>query len=226
MKLILALIVSAVILTGCHKDGEVTPKISTNGQSGSSTGSSGTSGTSGGSGGSVKTPPDSVSKYSHDDSIHFATFRVGPQPVKSSVTGSKLTLVYNENVNLLFSLTAYQHTSAVHLHEDFSQSMLAGFDFTTVAEGGNITLNWVDDNLNNVILKSVADTMINSKQWVRINVHRVFTFYKAYSSSQDALDQQAAFVKKTSDMVMFNSYCYYNQKNYAPVTVPAGLVYK
>lgn len=217
MKLILALVVSAFILSGCHKDGEVTPNNASTTSSGKQADNS--------TGGSSTTPPNGTTKISYDDSIHRATFRVGPQPVKSSVSGKTLTLVYNENVNLLFSLEAYQRISAVHLQEDFSQSMLAGFDFTTVAEGGNTTLNWVDDNLNNVVLKSVVDTMISGKQWVRINVHRPFTFFKAYSSNQEALDEQAAFLAKTTDMVMFSSYTYYNEKNYAPVNAPASLVY-
>lgn len=217
MKLFLTLIVSAIILAGCHKDGEVTPKSNPNNSTGTQSGNS--------TGGSSSTPPDSTVKYTHDDSIHFATFRMAPQNVKTSVTGSKLTLVFNENVDLLFTVAAYKLTSAVHLHEDFSASQLAGFDFTTVAEGGNTTFDWVDDNLNNVMLKKVTDTMINNKPWVKINVQRPFTFSKQYASNDAALNEQAAFLANTNDVVLFSSYCYYNQKNYPSVTAAASLVY-
>jgi hypothetical protein len=145
--------------------------------------------------------------------------------VKTSVSGTNLILVFDENIDLLFSAEGYQKTSAVHLFEDFSKTLLAGFDYTTVAEGGNTTLNWVDDNLNNVVLKTVTDTVINKIKMVKINVHRPFTFSKIYASNQAALNEQALFIAKTNDSIAFTSYCYYNQKNYQPVSVLATLVY-
>jgi len=218
MKPILILILASILISGCNKNGDLTPK--------NSNGSASSGGTNGKNpGGSSQTPPDTTLKLSHDDSIHMATYDLHPQAVKTSISGTKLVLVYNENVNLLFTPEGYQKTSAVHLHEDFSKSLLAAFDYTTVAEGGNTTLDWVDDNLNNVILKTLSDTLINNRSMVKINVHRAFTFVKDYGSADAARSEQAIFIAAKSDTVAFSSYCYYNQKNYLPVSTSTGLVY-
>ena len=216
MKPLLTLILALIIVSGCTKNG-IAPQNNGNKSSGDNSKTS--------SDGSSQTPPDTTPKLSHDDSIHIATFNVKPQAVKASLAGTKVILVYDENVNLLFSLEGYQRTSAIHLHEDFRKSPLAGFDYTTVAEGGNTTLNWVDDNLNNVILKTVTDTIINNRKMVKVNVHRAFTFVKDYSSAHAANEEREEFGQRTADSVTFSSYCYYNQKNYRPALTSASMVY-
>jgi len=207
MKLFFTLIFAAVILAGCSKKGDVTPQNNNN----TSTGT---------------IPPDATSVLSHDDSIHMPKFNINPQMVKTSVSGTKLTLIFNENVDILFTAEAYQKISAIHLQEDFTTTLLNGFDFTTVAEGGNTTENWVDDNLNNVILKKITDTVVNSVKMVKINVNRPFTFFKSYASNKDATDAQAVFISKKDDTVVFTSFSYYNQKNYLSQSEAALLVYK
>jgi hypothetical protein len=218
MKVLYTLIFLSIVAAGCSKNGDVLPSDNNTKTSGSSTKTS--------DGGSPQTPPDATPKISHDDSIHITTFSIKPQNVKTSVSGVNLTLTFYENVDLLFTAEGYQKTSAVHLKEDLSNSLLAGFDFTTVAEDGNTTLNWVDDNLNNVVLKTVKDTVINNVAMVKIKVRRPFTFFKACQSKEDAVNQQASFKQVTSDSVTFSSYCYYNQKNYKPVAASANIVYK
>ena len=198
MKPIFILILALVVISGCNKNGNPAPNTKS--------GNTSTGGLNGNNPGGSQTPPDTTPKLTHDDSIHMATFNMPSQPVKTSISGTKLVLVYNENVNLLFSREGYQKTSAVHLHENFSKSMLAGFDFTTVAEGGNTTLNWVDDNLNNVILKTVSDTTINNNSMVKINVRRAFTFVKDYGSTDLAKNEQAMFIAAKTDTVTFSSY--------------------
>ena len=205
------------LLAACSKSGEVSPQNSKKTTTADSTKIS--------TGGTSTTPPDTTPKLTHDDSIHMASFIIKPQAVKLSVTGTKLTMVFNENVNLLLTSEGYQKTSAVHLLEDFSHSMLAGFDYTTVAEAGNTTFDWVDDNLNNVIEKTITDTVINKQKMVKINVHRPFTFSKTYSTVQDAVNEQTLFAARTTDTIHFSSYCYYLQKNYAPTSSTATLVY-
>jgi len=211
MRLILILILASILISGCTKNSDVVPQK----KNGSSTSP----------GGSSQTPPDTTPKISHDDSIHMANYNIPLQGANTSISGSKLVLVYNENVNLLYTREGYQKTSAVHLHEDFSKSLLAGFDYTTVAAGGNTTFDWVDDNLNNVVLKTVTDTVINNKAMVKINVHRAFTFVKDYFTAGAAKNQQAMFVARKTDTVAFSSWCYYNEKNYAPVSAAAALSY-
>jgi hypothetical protein len=220
MKPIIILILASIIISGCNKNGNPAPQSKGDNETTSTNGTSGKT-----SGGSSQTPPDTTPKLSHDDSIHTATFKLPLQAVKTTISGTKLVLVYNENVNLLFSPEGYQKTSAIHLHEDFGKSLLAGFSYTTVAEGGNTTLNWVDDNLNNVVLKTVTDTLINNRNMVKVNVHRSFTFVKDYFSTQAAQNEQAVFAARKNDTVAFSSYCYYNQKNYLPTSSSASLLY-
>jgi len=198
---------AAFVIVGCSKNDGVSPQKPK--------------------GDSLKTPVDTAVtiKLSHDDSIHLAAIKLKQQYVATSVSGTNLILKFDENVDLFFSEEGYRKISAVHLLEDFKNSMLAGIDYTTVAEAGNTTLNWVDDNLNNVILKKVTDTVINHNKMVRINVHRPFTFFKICASNQQALNQQLLFTKKTNDSVTFKSYSYYNQKNYLPTSCSAKLVY-
>jgi len=214
MRHIFILALLSVVFAGCSKSGDVTP--TGNKSSGDASKTSGTP---------SQTPPDTTPKLTHDDSIHMVSFKLSAQTVKTSVSGSKLILVFNENVDLLFSQEGYMKISAVHLTEGFGKTMLAGIDYTTVAEGGNTTYDWVDDNLNNVTQKTVADTVINKVKMVKINVHRPFTFTKQYASNKDALSGQAQFIGKTNDTVTFSSYSYYNEKNYQPRTTAAVLVY-
>lgn len=206
MKVFFTLIFAAILFSACTKNNDVTPQTNNNNK--------------------VTTPPDATSVLSHDDSIHIPKFNINRQIVKTSVSGSKLTLVFNENVDILFTPEASQKISAIHLKEDFKTTLLNGLEFTTVAEGGNTTLNWVDDNLNNVILKKITDTVVNSVKMVKINVNRPFTFFKTYPSNKDALNAQAFFISKTDDTVVFTSFSYYNQKNYLPQSEAALLVYK
>jgi hypothetical protein len=214
MKHILLLALVSIVFAGCSKSGDVTP----NGNKSSGDASKIP-------GGPSQTPPDTTPKLTHDDSIHMASFKIGTQMVKTSVSGSKLILVFDENVDLLFSQEGYLKISAVHLKEGFDKTMLAGIDYSTVAEGGNTTYDWVDDNLNNVILKTVTDTVVNKAKMVKINVHRPFTFSKQYASNKAALSGQSQFISKTNDTVTFSSYTYYNEKNYQPRSAAAVLVY-
>jgi hypothetical protein len=210
MKPIFVLILALITFSGCNKNSNPAP------QKGNGSNSSG---------GSSQTPPDTTPKITHDDSIHMATFNIKPQAVNMRISGTKLVLVYDENVNILLSREGFGKTSAIHLHEDFSKSGLFGLDYTTVASGGNTTFNWVDDNLNNVILKTETDTVVNNRNMIKINVHRAFTFAKDYFSTQAAQNEQGVFIARKNDTVTFSAWCYYNQKNYLPVSNSAGVVY-
>jgi hypothetical protein len=211
MKLIFTTILIAFTLASCSKKSDVKPNSTADGGKTSST-----------------IPGDSTttgSKLTADDSLHMPGFGVSTQIVTTSVSGTNLFLKLNENVNLIMTAAGYNKTSGVHLLENFKNSSLAGFDFTTVAEGGNTTLNWVDDNLNNVILKTVTDTVINGQSMVKINVNRVFTFFKVYDSNQLAVAEQNTVLGISSDTIVFTNYCYYNQTNYPQSSVTAKVVY-
>jgi hypothetical protein len=208
MKIIIAALFLIIVITGCSKTRDILPVNPGNGVA------------------SKKPADTTVIRMSADDSIHLAAFKVNPQKVKISISGKNLIMKFDENIDLLISPDGYGKTSAVHLHEDFKNSLLAGFEFTTVAEQGNTTLNWVDDNLNNVILKSVGDTIINNNRMIKINVHRTFTFFKIYENDQLAINEQNILLSKKDDQIIFTSYSYYNQKNYPKTSVAAFVEYQ
>ncbi len=214
MKYIFILALAAIVFEGCSKNGDVTPNGNKSSGNVSKT-----------SGGSSQTPSDTTPQLSHDDSIHIASFEIRPQMVKTSVSGNVLILVFDENVDLLFNLEGFQKTSAVHLKEDFGKTILAGMHYSTVAEGGNVTFDWVDDNLNNVVLKTITDTVVNNVKMVKINVLRPFTFTQQYASNQAAAADQDRFINQQNDTVSFKSYSYYNGKNYQPRLAAAVLRY-
>ena len=155
----------------------------------------------------------------------MATFDLKAQVANLALSDKTVTLKFDENVNILFTEEGYQETYGVFLKEDFSKTLFSGFHFTTVAEAGNTTLDWVDSNLNNVILKSITDTVINNKKMVKINVHREFSFFKTYDSSPEALNEQSLIAKKLDDKVSFSSYCFYNHKYYPARSVTTSVVY-
>jgi len=167
---------------------------------------------------------DSALKVIADNLLHQPTFNTAAQQIKTSVTNQKLALLFNENVNILLTADGYDKTSAIHLAEDFYDTMFSSFDFTTVNEYGFVTPDWVDDNLNNVI-KTVKDTVINNVHMVNVNVNRQFTFFRTYDSNQTAINQQSVFINNPNDQITFTSYCYYNQKNYPSCSVNVKVVY-
>jgi hypothetical protein len=205
MRTILSLLLISVILWGCSKQNDVTPIVTDANKT------------------PVTAKPDSTVKLTKDDSIHMVAFIIYAQKVKTSVSGKTLTLAFDENVNLFLLADGYHKTSAIHLKEDFKTTSLAAFDFTTINIDGQPTFNYVDDNLNNVKFKSITDTTINNVKVVKVNVHRLLTFSKVYGSNQLATDQQNLILEKTTDLITFSSYTYYNQKNY-PVTSAVAYV--
>src|ERR1700761_5895219 len=160
MKPIVTIVLSALLFASCAKKGDVTPTKTDSTKTSTTTTTSSTS-TTGTTTSTTTSQTDPNVKLTHDDSLHMVVLNVAKQVVKTSVSGVNLTLTYNEDVDLYITKAGYNQTSAIHLLENFNHSLLAGFEFTTVNEYGATTLNWVDDNLNNVILKSQKDTTIN-----------------------------------------------------------------
>ncbi len=212
MRVIASIILICIVLFGCNKQGDVTP----GGTSANNTKPGGTP---------IIPPVDSSNKLTREDSIHMAAFIIYAQKVKTSVSDRTLKLVLDEDVNIFILQEAYKRTSAVHLLEDFKTSALPAFDFTTVNGDGQTNFNYVDDNLNNVKLKSIKDTVINGIDVVKVNVHRPFTFSKVYNSNQLATDQQNLLLNRTNDIITFSSYTYYNQKNYPVTAAVARITY-
>jgi hypothetical protein len=202
-NLILPAILSAMIFASCSKKTDVTianPVV-------------------------TATTAKDTSTISTDNLIHTIVFNMGLQVVKTSVTNQTLTLQFNENVNMYITADGLGQSYSIHLFENFQQSQLAGLDFTTVNQSGVPTLDWVDDNLNNVILKTVSDTLVNNVPIKKINVSRPFTFTKTFDSNQSAINQQNTLLNQYNDKVSYKAYCYFNQKTYVADSVSVNMVY-
>jgi hypothetical protein len=212
MKITIATILLACILASCGKNNDVKP-ISNSTNTITIAGSSTT------------TSNNSTVPMTHDDSLHLVIFNIKDQQVKTAVSGSTLTLTLNENVDIYLTAEGYAQTSSLHLLESLNHTLLAGFDYTTMNEEGQTTLNWVDDNLNNVKLKTVTDTVVNNIKFVKVNVSRPFTFFKTYNSAGDAVAYQSYLLTDVSDIITFSSYCYYNQKVYQTSSAVGHVVY-
>jgi hypothetical protein len=145
-------------------------------------------------------------------------FELPAQNATMHVKNNKLTIYYDEKVRLLVDPTEYVRSWGLHLKEDFSQSSLNGLDYTTVTQHGHITFKWVDDNLNNVIIKSRADTVIKGITYKKVVVERTFTFTKEYASKQAALDARVTFLNRKADKVIFSSFYYADNNDVAPAT--------
>lgn len=155
--------------------------------------------------------------------IHQISFTAPTQYTGVKVDGNTTSLIFNENVNIYLPKQGYELSYAVHLKEDFSSSALASFTFTTVDAEGDVTTNWVDDNLNNITAKTVKDTTVNNIAVVQITVKRPFTFKKVYPDHQSALKEQQYLSTLTTDKINFSSYVYFT-KTY-PATATSTPVY-
>jgi len=141
-----------------------------------------------------------------DTNRYAVNFLVKGQTVKTSVSGNVLNLTYTENIKLLLNPADYYGSWAVHLSDDFSQSALDGFDYTTVTKEGDVTFRWIDDNLNNITQKVAADTVVNNVKMVSLRVYSTFNFSKTYASANAAISAQNTLLAKTDDKIIYSSY--------------------
>ena len=142
MKYLIPILFTFFVLTGCKKSNDITP-------TGQDTKT-------------ITNNPLPSAPIDTDAFIHQINFSAPFQLVVMSVADTKLTMIYYENVDVLIPNNGYTLSYALHLTEDFSHSSLANMDYTTVNEAGDVNFDWVDDNLNNVIDKTVSDTTVNS----------------------------------------------------------------
>jgi len=155
--------------------------------------------------------------------IHQIKFSAPYQYASTKVVGDTLKVIYYENVNLYIPSNGFNLSYALHLKEDFSSSVLVSYNFTTVDAYGDVTYDWVDDNLNNVTAKTVKDTVINGASVTHITVQRPFTFFKAFNSTQIATNTQDSLLTLKTNKIVFSSYVYFG-KTY-PATSDTTNVY-
>lgn len=153
------------------------------------------------------------------------TFELPVQAAVTQVDQNKLTIVYTEKVALLVDTKEYNTSWGLHLTENFAQSALAHYDFTTITQHGHKTFNWVDDNLNNVIVKSKSDTVVNSKTLKKVVIERQFTFVKEYDNRLAATNAQKALLLRKDDVIGFTSFYYSTNKELVPIVGSAKVQY-
>ncbi|WP_299289685.1 hypothetical protein, partial [uncultured Mucilaginibacter sp.] len=96
------------------------------------------------------TGPDSLPVATEYDALNI---KAGAQIVKMKVAGNQLTMVYNEDVTLILDSGVLAKFREVHLKEDLGATKLNDYDYHSMTKGGVNATNWVDDNLNNVVIQ-------------------------------------------------------------------------
>lgn len=152
------------------------------------------------------------------------TINAPGQVVKMSVTSNVLNMIYNEDVTLVLDSSALAHKYAVHLVEGFAGTQLAAYDYHSLTISGVNATNWVDDNLNNVVIQSSKDTLINNKLFVKKRITRSFLYQKAYNTSADA-NKVLEQLLKQNDIITFTSFYAPNEPEVAPTVNTAKLTY-
>ncbi|WP_121812697.1 hypothetical protein [Mucilaginibacter kameinonensis] len=218
MKKYITYIFLITVFASCKKT-DIVPEVAkgatgvtTGTNTGTNTGSN--SGTDGGSNTDTSIPAAGTVKLDITDQI-----------VTTKVSDNTLYLNYTETVNLILNADDYQKSSAVHFKEDFSKSGLANFDFTTVNKDNQVATNYLDDNLNNVVIKSASTSTVNGKQLTKLVLERAIKFSKAYKQQDLAIEAQNDILKQTTDVISFSSYYYMNGKNTDPTSATAKVVY-
>lgn len=153
------------------------------------------------------------------------TLNVNGQIVRTSVQNDTLHMDYYESADLLIDPAVYHRTWALHLKEYYNKSQLAPYHFVSLSEDNTYAYDWVSDNLNNVTRKTVKDTSIDGKAYVKVSVNRVMNFFNAFSSPQEAINMQNKLLQSQSDSVIFASYYYYNGVTSLADSSSARLIY-
>ncbi len=127
------------------------------------------------------------------------------QIVKISVTSNILNLIYNEDVTLIADSAKITKNWNVHLKEDFTGTQLADYHYQSLTKFGVMATDWVDDNLNNVVLQSSKDTVVNNKLFVKKRIVRTFSYKETFNTAADANKMLNQLLKQT-DIIAFSSY--------------------
>ena len=167
------------------------------------------------------TGPDSLPVATEYDALNI---KAGAQVVKMKVAGNQLTMVYNEDVTLILDSGTLAKFREVHLKEDLGATKLNDYDYRSMTKGGVNATNWVDDNLNNIVIQSSKDTLVNNRIYVKKHIVRTFTYQKAYGTNDAALSVMNGLLKQT-DILTFSAYYAPENPDVATTTNTAKLTY-
>jgi hypothetical protein len=147
-----------------------------------------------------------------DAFIHQISFAAPNQYVATSVSGDTLRMVYYENVAIYLPSQGYKFSYALHLIENFDSSILINFHYTTIDAEGDVDVDWVDNNLNNIgAAKTVKDTTINNVAETQVTVRRPFMFFKVYANNAQAVNEENLVLAINTDKINFSSYVYFTK---------------
>lgn len=159
------------------------------------------------------------------DSYKNLSIVSGGQVVKVNVNGNQLNMVYNEDVTLILDSTTLAKSWGVHFKEDLASTKLSSYDYHSVTKWGINATNWVDDDLNNVVIKSSKDTLINNHLYVKKRVTRTFNYQKTYDDAATATTAMNDLLKQT-DILAFSAYYAPENPDLSTITNTAKLTYK
>lgn len=150
---------------------------------------------------------DTGSSPFSDSATEYASLNIktSAQVVKMAVAGSVLNMVYNEDVTLILDSAKLAQNYDVHLKEDLSTTQLYYYHYQSVTKSGIKATDWVDDNLDNIVLHSSKDTLINKHIFVIKRITRSLIYQQNYSSSTEANKALNNLLKQT-DILTFTSY--------------------
>ncbi|MGI4022408.1 MAG: hypothetical protein ACRYFA_12955 [Janthinobacterium lividum] len=146
------------------------------------------------------------------------------QVVKMAVAGSVLNMVFNEDVTLILDSSKLAQNFDVHLKEDLSTTQLNYYHYHSVTKSGVKTTDWVDDNLDNIVLHSSKDTVINKQIFVIKRIIRSLIYQQNYSSAAEATKALNNLLKQT-DILTFTSYYTPQESGVAVTANTAKLTY-
>ncbi|MGI4750364.1 MAG: hypothetical protein ACRYFB_07005 [Janthinobacterium lividum] len=131
--------------------------------------------------------------------------KTSTQVVKMNVVANVLNMTYNEDVTLVADSGKMVPNWALHFKEDFTGTELADYHYNSITKFGVNATDWVDDNLNNVVIHSSKDTVINNKIFVKKRITRSFVYKETYDSAAEATKVLGQLLKQT-DIIAFTSY--------------------
>ena len=213
MRKFLSLIIIVALFTGCTESKRYNPKPASDDKGDQS---------------ETTNPPTDTNPPSTTNPVTNSPFTVkldiAPQIVNTAVGHDTLFLVYTEKADLIVNKEEYESSSAVHFKEDFSKSSLANFHYAALNGNGDYVTDYVDDNLNNVKIKTAASVDVDGKAMVKLTLERVFIFFKAYKQRPLAVEAQTNILKADRDSITFSSYIY-DKKNYVTTKTTLPLSY-
>lgn len=169
---------------------------------------------------------DSGSSPFTDTATEYASLNIKTtaQVVKMNVVANVLNMVYDEDVTLILDAAKLAQNYNVYLKEDLSTTQLYYYHYQSVTKSGIKATDWVDDNLDNIVLHSSKDTLINKRIFVIKRIKRSLIYQQNYSSATEANKALNNLLKQT-DVLTFTSYYTPRESDAAITANTAKLTY-